>query len=76
MNEIEVVQNWLQLAGVVTAAFRNVRTCNTREKLSGKALDLAVRKWNERIALQEIEDALSEQVCDNADMSSEIEASP
>ena len=43
------------------------------EQLPCKALDLATGKWYELIALEKVKDALAEQVCDNADVVSEIE---
>lgn len=49
-------------------------TSNTCEELSGKALDLAVRERNEGVALEEIKDALIEQVHDDADVTPVVEA--
>ena len=43
------------------------------EELSGKISDLAVWKRYEFVRFQEVEDTLSEQVHDNAYVSSEIE---
>jgi len=48
-------------------------TSNTCEELSGKALNLTVRERDERVSFQEIEDTLSEEIHDNADMSPVIE---
>jgi hypothetical protein len=42
--------------------------------LPGKALDLTVWKRHKVIALEEVEDALSQKIHDNADMAPVIEA--
>jgi hypothetical protein len=42
--------------------------------LPGKALDVTVGKWNKAVALEEVEQAKIQEVCDDADMTSEIEA--
>lgn len=49
-------------------------TSDTSKELSGKTLDLAVRKGNELIAFEKIEDTLAQQVHDNADVASVVEA--
>lgn len=49
-------------------------TSNTGEQLAGKVLDLAVRERHEVVALEEVEDALAQQVHDDADMSAVVEA--
>jgi len=51
-------------------------TSNAGEKLTGEILDLAVGKWYEVVALQEVEYALAEQVHDNADVASVVETVP
>ena len=53
---------------------RNVLTCYAREKLTSKTLDLTIREGHKVVALEEIEHAAAEQVHDNADMSSVVEA--
>jgi len=45
-------------------------TSNTGEKLPRKALYLTVREWNKRVALEEVKDTLSEQIHDDAYMTS------
>lgn len=52
------------------------RTGNASKELSSKVLDLAVRKRHETIALQEVENALAEEVHNNAYMAAIIEAVP
>jgi hypothetical protein len=42
--------------------------------LSGKALDLTVRKWHKCVAFQEVKNALSKQVHDYADVTSVVKA--
>jgi hypothetical protein len=46
---------------------------NAGEKLTGKALYLRAWEWHETIALEEVEDTLAEEVCDNADMATIVE---
>lgn len=48
----------------------------TREELSSKVLDLAAGERNKAVAFQEIKHALSEQIGDNANVVSVIEAIP
>jgi hypothetical protein len=48
-------------------------TCNASKELPCKTLNLAVGERHEVIALKEVEDTLSEQVGDDADMTSIIE---
>jgi hypothetical protein len=48
-------------------------TCYTSKELSRKTLNLAVGEWHEVVAFKEVEDTLSEQVGDDADMTSIIE---
>ena len=49
-------------------------TSDTGEKLPGKALYLAARKGHKTIALQKIEDALSKQIRDNANVVAKVKA--
>jgi hypothetical protein len=51
-------------------------TSYARKKLSSKALDLTIREGDKSIALQEIKDTLSEQVHDNAYVSTIVKAVP
>lgn len=51
-------------------------TCNASEELSGKTLNLTIGERHEMVALKEVEDTLSEQVGDDADMVSIIETVP
>ena len=51
-------------------------TSDAGEELTGKALDLTVGKRREDVALKEVKHALSEQVSDDADVISVIEAIP
>jgi hypothetical protein len=51
-----------------------VLTRNAGKQLAGKALDLAAGKRHEAVALEEVEDALAEQVGDDADVVAEVEA--
>ena len=44
--------------------------------MSSKVLNLAVGEGNERVALEEVKDTLSEQIHDNADMAPVIKAVP
>ena len=53
-----------------------VLTCNAGKQLLCKMLDLAAGKGHKIIALQEVEDALAEQVGDDADMVPKVEALP
>lgn len=53
-----------------------VRTCNAGEQLLCKMLDLAAGERHKIIALQKVEDALPEQVGDDADMVPKVEALP
>jgi hypothetical protein len=48
-------------------------TSYTRKELSGEALNLRAREWHKSISLEEVEDALPKEVCDNADVVSEVE---
>lgn len=54
-------------------ASRETLTCNASEELSGKTLNLTVRERHKVVALEKVEDTLSEQVGDDADMTSIIE---
>lgn len=49
---------------------------NARKQLSGKALNLAVWEWNEGVGLQEVKHRLTQQIHNNADVASEVEAVP
>jgi len=51
-------------------------TSNAREELTSKALDLAVWKRHKPVALEKVEDALAQQVHDDANVSAIIEAVP
>jgi hypothetical protein len=51
-------------------------TSNAGKQLASKLLDLTAREWYETIALEEIEHTLSQQVCNNANVVSEIETIP
>lgn len=51
-------------------------TSNASEKLPGEVLNLTVRERYKVIALQEVKNALAEEVHDNADVAAEIEAIP
>ena len=51
-------------------------TSNAREELTSKALDLAVWKRHKPVPLEKVEDALSQQVHDDANVSAIIEAVP
>lgn len=42
--------------------------------MTGKLLNLTAGEWDESIALEEIENTLSKQIGDNADMIAEIKA--
>jgi hypothetical protein len=42
--------------------------------LSSEVLNLTAGKWDEAVGLQEIKNTLTQQVCHDADMVSEIEA--
>lgn len=53
---------------------RRARTGDTGEQLTSKALYLTTRERNELIALEEVKDALAKQVCDYANVVSEVEA--
>lgn len=53
-----------------------ILTCNAGEQLLCKMLDLAAGKGHKIIALQEVEDALAEQVGDDADVVPKVEALP
>lgn len=49
-------------------------TCNAREQLTRKALDLAVGKGHEAVALEEVKDALAQQIHDDANVPAVVEA--
>lgn len=49
-------------------------TGDAGEQLSSKALDVCAGKWCECVLLEEVKDALAEQVGDNADMIAVVEA--
>ena len=51
-------------------------TCYTREQLTGKCLDVSAWEWSEVVDLQEVEHALTVEICDNADVVPEVEALP
>ena len=51
-------------------------TSNAGKQLSGKVLYLAVRERYEVVALEEVEDALPQEIHDDADMSAIVEAVP
>lgn len=50
------------------------RTGYAGEQLASEIMDLAVRKWHEIVALQEVEDTRAKQIHDDANMTSEIKA--
>ena len=49
-----------------------VLTCNAGEKLTSKTLYLAAWERHEAVALEEVKNTLTEQVCNYADMVPEI----
>jgi len=51
-------------------------TSNAGEELSGKALNLAVRKWHKLVALEKIEYTLTKQIHDNTNVASVVETIP
>jgi hypothetical protein len=53
-----------------------IRTGNASKELSSKVLDLAVRERHETVALQEVENALAEEVHNNANVAAVVEAVP
>ena len=53
---------------------RHKLTCNACEQLLCEMLDLAARKWNKRVALEEIKNALTEEVCDDANVVPKVKA--
>lgn len=50
------------------------RTGNAGEELAGEALDMCMGKGRKLVAFQEVEDALAEQISNNADVISPVEA--
>lgn len=76
MNEIQIMQDcaYISIKAYMTRSFPVALTRNAREELSRKALDLTVGKRYEMVTLQEVENTLAEEVSDNADMTSIIEA--
>lgn len=59
-----------------TRIMRRILTSNTGEELSSKALDLAVGKRDEAVALKEVKDALTEKIHDDADVAAVVKAVP
>lgn len=55
---------------------RRILTSNTGEELSSKALDLAVGKRDEAVALKKVKDTLTEKIHDDANMAAVVEAVP
>jgi hypothetical protein len=51
----------------------SVLTSYTRQELSGEALNLRAGKWYKSISLEEVEDTLSQEIRDNADVVPEVE---
>jgi hypothetical protein len=49
-------------------------TCNAGEQLPGKILDLTVWERNKAISLEEVENALAQQIHDNANMTPIVKA--
>lgn len=49
-------------------------TGHTGQKLTSETLDLAVGKGNKRISFEEVEDALAQQIHNNADVTTKVEA--
>lgn len=47
-------------------------TSHAGEKLTSERLNLTAREGNKSVALQKVEDALSQQICDNADVVAEV----
>jgi hypothetical protein len=54
-------------------AWKRILTSYTRKELSGETLDLRAGKWHKSISLEEVKDTLSQKICDNADVVSEVE---
>lgn len=51
-----------------------VKECNGAQELSCERLDVRARKWYKATLLEEVEDTETEQWCDDADMSTPVEA--
>lgn len=51
-------------------------TCNAREELPREALDVAVWEGRKRIRLEEVKDALTQQIRDDADVVPKVETVP
>lgn len=69
------MEDW-HLSAEVYLKHLELLTCNAREQLLCEMLDLAAGKGHKIVALQEVEDALPEQVGDDADVIPEVEALP
>jgi hypothetical protein len=59
VDQIQIVQDWTELAFVETARTWR-RTGYTGEQLSSKALDLRTRERHETVAFEEIKNTLSQ----------------
>ena len=55
---------------------RRKLTCDAGEQLSGEALDMTVGKGREIVTLEEVEDALTQQIGDDADVIPKVETIP
>lgn len=72
MDQVQVVQDWTRLASSQRVS-EGWFTGNTGKELSSKTLDLTAWERYKAISLEKIEDTLTQQVGDNADVISEVE---
>lgn len=77
MDKVEIVEDCNGLAAVLCNAWEVVDlilTGYTGQELAGKALDLAVGERDKVVALKEVEDTRAQEIHDNADMATIVEA--
>ena len=74
VDEVEVMKNWTLLASRPKKRSVEALTGYTRKKLSCKVLYLRAGKGHETVTLQKIEDALSQKICDDANVVAVVKA--
>lgn len=76
MDEVKIMQDCQRLGKSASIRQGQKLTGYAGEQLPGKILNLAVWKWDEVVALEEIEHALAEKIHNDANVASVVETIP